>query len=51
MIKLATYKIFKNTSTGEIKQIPLGEYEEGGNEKLASSEWKDITHEVEEDAK
>lgn len=50
MIKLATYKIFKNKETGEVKHIPLGEYEEEGAVKLASSEWEDITEEVSSDA-
>lgn len=48
MIKLATYKIFKNTQTGKIKRIPLDEWQEGeGHEKVASAEWVEVQSEEE----
>ena len=47
MEKYGTYKVFKNTKTGEVKRIPMAEYQENLESKLKKlgmllTEWKEL---------
>lgn len=46
MEKYGTYRIFKNTETGEIKRIPSSDEE--GMEKASSAEWLEIFEDPED---
>lgn len=40
MEKYATYQVYENKDTGEIKRVPVTEE----MEKISSSEWKELDH-------